>query len=175
MNLLLAVISVIPLFRDATNMSCRVYVNMFFTLYNVCIVFSGVILILKVYYASKFSKPLLTVLGILLIATTVTHIYAAALPVVAEYSGWGTCYFTMDGSSFIASMATDLAFNSLVSGLLLIIVFRAHRKRSSGLYVVLFKDGIVFWIITALFPIIIGVSSYFHDNVLANLVVAYVP
>ncbi|KAJ1927432.1 hypothetical protein IWQ60_002939 [Tieghemiomyces parasiticus] len=174
MNLLLAVISVIPLFRDATNMSCRVYVNMFFTLYNVCIVFSGAILILKVYYASKFSKPLLAVLGILLIATTVTHIYAAALPVVTEYSGWGTCYFTMDESSFIASMATDLAFNSLVSGLLLTIVFRAHRKRSSGLYVVLFKDGIVFWIITALFPIIIAVGSYFHDNVLANLVVAYV-
>ncbi|KAJ1914517.1 hypothetical protein IWQ60_008778 [Tieghemiomyces parasiticus] len=151
MNLLLFSLSFFLPLRDPLDYSCQVYSGLFFACYTVSVTFSGFILMIKAYYASSMSRLLLFTLIILHLLSIATNIYATVMVYIAYNPSTTLCITDIHIPSFILSIATEFAFNLLVTAVFLVYIFQANRQFQSSLYRILFIDGMVAWISIAFF------------------------
>ncbi|KAJ1964277.1 hypothetical protein IWQ62_002975 [Dispira parvispora] len=176
MNVYMMVVSFIIILRDIGYYNCSVFTVAFFAIYLGTITFLGFILIIKVYYASNYRKILL--FGLLALQSAVVAIHIWAMTQAEHYAESDTklCQFIQEKNSFAVAMASDLVFNSLVTFLFLHQIYRASLRVRSSLYTILIRDGMVFWILTAIFPIVIAIVSFLEHgyNLLPVLFVLYI-
>ncbi|KAJ1967592.1 hypothetical protein IWQ62_001759 [Dispira parvispora] len=176
MNVFMMVCSFILVLRDIGYYTCSIFTITFFVVYLGTITFLGFILVIKVYYASNYRKLLLFGLLTLQSAVVAIHVWAMTQAKVHEKLDTKLCDFTQEQSSFAVAMASDLVFNSLVTFLFLHQIYRASLRVRSSLYTILIRDGMVFWILTAIFPIVIAIVSFLGEGfgLLPVLFVLYV-
>ncbi|KAJ1991353.1 hypothetical protein H4R33_001369 [Dimargaris cristalligena] len=160
MNSSLFLLGVVISLRDPLAYSCELYSGLIFTIYVTGIAFAGTILLMKAYYASGFSKMILGWTIAFQAGTVAAHIVASACTTVTTNHSTFMCDIEFDRTSFVISMATDCLFNCTMSAIFLVYIFRAYSAFNSAPYMILFRDGMLFWLATSLFPIIISLASF---------------
>ncbi|KAJ1652149.1 hypothetical protein IWQ61_007450 [Dispira simplex] len=176
MNVFMMACSFVMLLRDLGYNACSIFTIAFLVLYLGTITFLGFILVMKVYYASNYRKILLLGLLILQLAVVAFHVWAMTQAQLQDEPNTKLCGFIQENKSFAVAMASDVVFNSLVTFLFLHQIYRASHRVHSGLYSILIRDGMVFWILTAIFPIAIAIVSFLEGgyNILPLLFVLYI-
>ncbi|KAJ1985234.1 hypothetical protein H4R33_004123 [Dimargaris cristalligena] len=167
MNLILTTLTLFVLLRDHLQLSCNVYTGLFFSCHTVSVAFSGVILLVKAYYASGKSNLVLYGLIVIHTVSVATNIYAETQIGVMYRPETTLCGNEISLPSFITSVATEFLFNLVVTFTFLIYIIRAYRRFSSNLYAVLVRDGMVAWIGTAICRGVLAFTLFKSVNSLA--------
>ncbi|KAJ1985235.1 hypothetical protein H4R33_004124 [Dimargaris cristalligena] len=171
MNLMLFWLIFFTLFRDYIDYPCKVYLGLFLASYSVSVFFSGIILIIKAYYASGKSRILLYCLIIAHLVAMGSNFYAS-VEMTTVYNPFSTlCTNTIEVKSFILSVATEILFNIIVTVTFLAYIFRASRQFNSSMYGILFRDGMVAWIGTAFSR---GILAFSLFDVINDLSVIFI-
>ncbi|RKP37368.1 hypothetical protein BJ085DRAFT_36285 [Dimargaris cristalligena] len=122
--------------------------------------FSGLILLTKSYYASNFNRKILYPLAVSQTATIVVLSYALSQITVYQSTRVLLCEIKLKQSSFLTAMSMEFVLNFSYSALFLFYIYQANLQFDSSLYSVLFRDGMIYWLITSIFPVIIGMAAF---------------
>ncbi|KAJ1973401.1 hypothetical protein H4R35_004139 [Dimargaris xerosporica] len=160
MNLVLTVIATVMLLRDYLHMSCRVYSSFMFALHMATLAGAGSILLIKGYYVSELSKLFLYSTTLFYGFTIAAHIYAISQITFTTIGDGLLCDMTLESTSFVIALASDFVFNAIVSLTFLVRIYRANRFMHSGLYRILFRDGMFYWVSTAVFPVVLAIGVF---------------
>ncbi|KAJ1991034.1 hypothetical protein H4R33_001516 [Dimargaris cristalligena] len=160
MNLGVLILSIGMNLREVAQYTCRIYARMFYAAYFCCSLFSGLVLLTKSYYASNFKRKILYPLSAgQFVALVVLLVSFNRIKVVLNDQSQ-QCDVVLDRDTFVPAMTLEFALNLAYSVLFLLYIFQANRRFDSSLYAVLFRDGMVYWLVTSIFPIILALAAF---------------
>ncbi|KAJ1909167.1 hypothetical protein IWQ60_011319 [Tieghemiomyces parasiticus] len=158
MNLFIALLSIPLNLWPVMVPHCFIYSILFYIIYLLSIAFLGLIVITKAYYASGFSRASLGALLLMLGVALAVHIVCVVRIDVVYNPAAVRCDITFEQSSFIASLALDIVFNFTALWFFLLPLYRAFLRLRTKSFMILIRDGMLFWISVTIFRAAISIA-----------------